>query len=359
MKNLRQVIAPILLAVCVAGTAVLVNAGWTDPTCTPPGCNKESLINTSEENQFKTGNFVSSGYTDNSSVEHMGFLASTTNVESAGRVTVGTLGSTVTNQPVHVADFRVVKGSSWFKNPVSIGDQSITENTTPLVSYDLQLQGTTNIGRGDYCTLRANQLEDPISRICPSSGTFGPSFMNWYRIDAKSDGPNTIAARCGKLIPTSNTSPQNLGACYTTPTPQIVSSDKVRTGPGSYTTAPGVGNQTAMCSTKDDYTLTAVFGHNDATPYVYSWRVRDAIGGGSWSSWSTVANSNSASINVSIDKSGLFANGHTEPVRSWEYQVKLTDSLNQTSGYVGTISINSVNRTNNYTDSNGNTVTCP
>ncbi len=369
MKNFKQVIAPLLLAICVAGTAMFVNASWSDPTCSPTSCNRDPLISTSSETQFKDGSFSSIGFTDVSSIVYDGIIASMTNIESAGRVTVGTSGSIVTNSPNYDADFRVVHGNSWFKNPVSVGDQTVTQTSVASVSgYDLVVKGNTNIGLGDYCTLRANQLENETTGICPTGGTFGPSFMNWYRVDAKNDptlGVNAIAAHCGKLAPTTNSAPQDLGSCYTTPPPTIVSSFKTRTGPGlSYNYLPppaGVSNQTAMCATKDDYTLTSTFSDNDATPLVYVWQSRSKIGsGGTWSSWADVSNSNSSSINISVDKSGTYpGNLPGRPVYYWEYKVKLTDSLTQTSGFTGGISVQSVNRTNTYVDYNGNTQPCP
>ncbi|MGI9118099.1 MAG: hypothetical protein ACR2IQ_00945, partial [Minisyncoccia bacterium] len=327
-------------------TAVLVNASWNDPSCPPSGCNTNPIINTSLENQFKAGNFSSVGFVDNS-IFYGGLVASMKNIESAGRVVVGTLASNVTNEPAHVADFRVVTGSSWFKNPVSIGNQDLTESNTPSVTYDLQLEGTTNIGRGDYCTLRANQLEDSISGVCPSTGIFGPSFMNWYRIDARSAGPNTIAARCGKLVPTSNSTPQNLGACYTTEAPTITGTFVNRTGYSGGNTPP------AACATKDLYTISTTVNHDDATPLVYEWRYRNAT---QTTNWTTVSNANSSSINISIDKHG-WAMQYVSPQQQYIYEVKLTDSLNQTTGWISVQSIYSVYRPNTYTE-NGNTYTC-
>lgn len=343
MKNFKQVIAPLILAIFVAGTAVLVNAAWSDPTCGPTGCNVDTLINTGDENQIKDGQFASSGYVDTNSISYDGIIASMTNIESAKKVTVGTASNT--------ADFRVVHGNSWFKNPVSVGDQSLTQTSSPTVGYDLQVKGTTNIGRGDYCTLRANQLENETTGICPMGGTFGPTFMNWYRADAT---VNTIAAHCGKLAPTTNSAPQDLGSCYTTSAPSVTGGNSVKTGSG------GGYIPYATCGSYDTFAITATMTDTDATPLTFQWQSRSKVNNGTWSSWANVPNSNSITINTNIDKHGYLTPTVTNsPANTWGYQVKVTDSLGQTNGFVGVTQQQSIYRPHNYVDSNGTNQTCP
>ncbi len=226
MKNFKQVIAPLVLAICVAGTAMLVSAAWSDPTCTAgdTSCNPSVIVNRGDDNQVKTSQFGSIGYTLNST-NYKGYLISRTNVESGGSVNVGTSANT--------GDFRVVSGYSWFKGFLDIGEPTLTATNYPDIRYNLQLTGNTNIGMGDYCTIRAAQTLNPASRVCPNSGEFGPSLMTYYRQDATG---TDVQIRCGKLNPTTNSTAQNLGYCYKTDGPNNVTITDHTTpvnGPGS------------------------------------------------------------------------------------------------------------------------------
>lgn len=330
MKNFKQVIAPLTLAICVAGVSVYVNAAWSDPTCDngASSCNKPIVVNKSVENQVKTGEYFSTGYINmvtNQAINHTGFIASLTNVEAGSDVTVGAVKDMAnidsTNDYMYgAADFRVVKGFSWFKDTVNIGASDLTATNTPTTNYTLQLQGTTNLGIGDYCTIPAYQLTNTGTSACPGSGTFGPSLMTYYNPAATS---TQVAVRCGKIAPTSSSNPANLGSCYTTPPPSPSAPSYTHTGTND------------VCDTEDNYHLTT--NVTDGVPQVtLQWQSRESTVGSS-TSWANIS-----SPDIVIEKHGYVPFSPNTP-RSFQYRVIATDSINQTTTSNPT-TINSVNR---------------
>ncbi len=218
MKKITSFIGSLVVVLVVVVATVYVNASVTTPTC-PGGsttCNLPIVIKMDAENQVKVGKFSSTGYALNN-IGYEGFINSMTNIETGGEVMIGAIRVPFSNPISYDATghggLRVINGFSWFKNPIYIGaggDVTAGGFDRPP-NYGLELMGTTNIGLGDYCGVRASQLDTQATALCPTAAPFGPSLMTYYRSDA---APVQIAVRCSKLAPTTNSTPQMLGYCH-------------------------------------------------------------------------------------------------------------------------------------------------
>ncbi|MGI9117970.1 MAG: hypothetical protein ACR2IQ_00270 [Minisyncoccia bacterium] len=192
MKNLKQIIPAVIIGF-FAISGVLF-AAWTAPNCAPgaTGCNADSPVYINNEDQTKIGGFSS---------EYVGVLGTMFSQDSL------IVGSSIGQNPT--GELRVL-GTGWVKGKVYIGnDSSITDSiTTPPTepAYTLTLKpstATTNLGRGDYCTLTKAQVTGANALGCPAG-----AFISNINTPTSSSG---VAVTCTYINPTDN--PTNLGSC--------------------------------------------------------------------------------------------------------------------------------------------------
>jgi len=328
MKNFKQLIPAIILSVFVVGTVVFATSQTTN-NCTPPSCNADDPVDVSTTQQIKAGAFTA---------YYIGGMGS---VQAQNRLLVGV---NINNDPVTV---NVTGGMrslypAWFKDSIYIVEKDnsnitggITKPTAP--KYNLELKGgsTTNLGMGDTCTISASQS---VINGCPSG-----SFVSNYNAAAVGAG---IAITCTTINPSVN--PTNTGSCYTSGTPTYTGSTVTHI---AYNKSSA--SQPNSCAISDVYNVTATFAPDTETPLTYEWRYKDS----NVTTFTNISNSNSPSISVTIARHGW--NSQFSTSQKTTFQVKMTDSLNRTTGWVDpTNYVWSLNRMSTYTDSNNNTYSC-
>ena len=330
MKNFKQLIPALILGVFVMGGFVFATNQTTN-SCTPPGCFEQDPVDVSQSQQTKAGGFTAS------------YIGGWGSVQAQNRLIVG---ANINNDPVS----SYVTGSlrslypAWFKDSVYIAENdnsNITDNFTKpnAPKYNLELKGgsTTNLGMGNTCTISASQS---VINGCPSG-----TFVSNYNASATGAG---IAVTCTAINPSAN--PTNTGSCYSSGAPTYTGSAVTHT---AYNKSSA--GQPDACAISDVYTIAATFATDTETPLTYAWRYKDHNA----TSFTNINNSNSPSISVTVDRWGWNTNNPNGPATKWDYQVKMTDSLNRTTGWVDpTNYINSLYRPSTYTDSNNNTYTC-
>ncbi|MGI9117969.1 MAG: hypothetical protein ACR2IQ_00265 [Minisyncoccia bacterium] len=203
MKNFKQTIPAIIFGLLVVGAVSFADIKTqTNTNCTPPTCNPDVIY--SVDDQVKTG-----GVTAN-------YIGSTSNIDVRDSFIIG---ANVKNLPFayEKGGLRVINGLTFFKdklyisdsNPLNNPDNSITDNpytppTTPQYDLTLRPGSTTNLGTGDYCTKKANQIS------LNTSGCTSGAFVTGY--NGSSTG-SSMALRCTDINP--STTPDNKGGCPT------------------------------------------------------------------------------------------------------------------------------------------------
>ena len=192
MKNFKQLIPALILGTLFFSGVVL--AVWTAPGCTPgtTNCNAQIPVYVSDEDQTKSGSFTA---------DYVGVFGSMFSQKSL------IVGSSVGLNPT--GELRVL-GTGWIKGKVYIGnDSGITDSlTTPPAEpgYTLTLKpstATTNLGRGNYCTLTKAQITGANALACPWG-----SFISNINTPTSNSG---VAVTCTYINPSD--SPTNLGSC--------------------------------------------------------------------------------------------------------------------------------------------------
>ncbi len=192
MKNFKQLIPSIILASIVfAGVAF---AAWTAPSCVPgaTGCNADEPVNIDNEDQLKLGGLTST------------YLGSMGYIFSRGPLMVG---SSVSTNPT--GSLRILSGNAWFNDKVYIGnDASITDSpinypVTPTDTLTLKSGATTNIGRGNWCTMTKARVTGTSAESCPA-GYF------IIQINPTATGIYPYVT-CSATSPSVN--PHNIGSC--------------------------------------------------------------------------------------------------------------------------------------------------
>ncbi len=194
MKNFKQLIPALVVCMFVIGGVVLANTTQAPNSCTPPGCNVENTVNTGSTGQLKNGALEAK------------FFGATGDIEARDGFYVGT----DTSIEPKKTGLRVLLGQAWTKGKVYIGQNipvsAIVSTTPPTPVYTLTLKpgSTTNLGKGDFCTLTNQDLNG--GQGCPPGSFVSQINPNWAN-------GNVPQVACTFINPSDN--PANLGSCLT------------------------------------------------------------------------------------------------------------------------------------------------